>query len=99
VTGPPAVAAERTRLAWRRTSLSALAVPLLAGAKVVIASPTTPRLLGVAAMTVAWLGIAAVAHPRMQSLRRGSPVAAMRTPALVALWVTAFAMLGTLLIA
>jgi uncharacterized membrane protein YidH (DUF202 family) len=91
-------AAERTHLSWRRTVLSGLAVVLLAASKVVLTAPRPVGGLIVWFMILSWLAIGLIARRRMASLRAGRPVLINRSPAVVALLVTAVALLAALLL-
>ena len=102
-------AAERTRLSWRRTTLSATTVVLVAairlalvrlGHPVGVASPARPALAGVAAalIAVAWVGLLAVAGRRVRQLDRGTSGPLRRTPGVLALLVAGCALLGILVI-
>jgi hypothetical protein len=90
-------AAERTRLAWRRTILSALAVVLLAASKVVVTSPrpATP-IIGI--MILSWLAIALIARRRAAALRGGRRAPIGTSPALLALLIVGYAVLAAILI-
>jgi hypothetical protein len=97
VTGPDVgLAAERTRLSWRRTTLSAAAVALLAAAHILGGHPTPTAVAAIAVMAIVWLVILAVAQRRISAL--GRRVTAGATPATVALLVTGYAALGLLVI-
>jgi hypothetical protein len=87
---------ERTRLAWRRTSLAALVVTAIAATRLVGPSPAS--LVVVPIMVGLWLVLARVAHVRMRSLRAG-PSTLVRAPVVVGLVVAAYAVVGLLLLA
>lgn len=88
----PGLQTERTRLAWRRTSLaaSAVAVLLLVAA---MRYPPGARALLVAATGGTWLAMVTLAHRRITALTRGVGPA-RRSPALLALLVLALVGLG-----
>ncbi|MEU3323167.1 DUF202 domain-containing protein [Streptomyces sp. NPDC006785] len=95
----PGLQPERTRLAWRRTTLTATVVALLAGRQALHSGATPAALVAVALSALAWLGFLTVAHRRVTVLRvarpeqlapRGALTAALCT---VALAVFAAAML------
>ncbi|MFD4018576.1 DUF202 domain-containing protein [Streptomyces sindenensis] len=95
----PGLQPERTRLAWRRTTLTATVVALLAGRQALHSGATPAALVGVALSALAWLGFLLVAHRRVSVLGvarpepfapRGALAAALCT---VALAVFAAAML------
>ncbi|NEA19618.1 DUF202 domain-containing protein, partial [Streptomyces halstedii] len=68
MTGPPrdpGLQPERTRLAWRRTTLSCTVVALLAVRQVVRGGADAAALTGLAAGLLAWLGFLRVAHRRV----------------------------------
>ncbi|MGW4629408.1 DUF202 domain-containing protein [Streptomyces rubiginosohelvolus] len=95
----PGLQPERTRLAWRRTTLTATVVALLAGRQALHSGATPAALVAVALSALAWLGFLLVAHRRVSVLGvarteqlapRGALTAALCT---VALAVFAAAML------
>ena len=90
-------AAERTLLSWRRTTLSAAAVALLAGARILSRPPDGIALAAAAVIAVVWLGILVTADRRIRSLRR-SPTGGHLSPAVLALLTAAYAVLGFLVI-
>ncbi|MFD4630451.1 DUF202 domain-containing protein [Streptomyces sp. NPDC058284] len=85
----PGLQPERTRLAWRRTTLSATVAAVLAARAVLHAGPTAPGLLSCALCLLLWLGFLAVAHRRMVALTARAPrtmtLRAARTAALCTL--------------
>jgi uncharacterized membrane protein YidH (DUF202 family) len=97
-------AVERTRLSWRRTSLSATAVVAIGIFRLVLPHPTARTAIGVAVIALAWLGVlaaverriarldASIRHPGVPSV--GTP---RRAPATIGLLV-ALAALGALLV-
>jgi uncharacterized membrane protein YidH (DUF202 family) len=100
-------AAERTRLSWRRTTLSATTVVLIAVIRLVlirfgreVGAPAQPGLALVAALLIglAWIGILAVAGRRVGQLDRGTSGPLRRTPGVLALLVCACGLLGILVI-
>ena len=102
-------ATERTRLAWRRTTLAATTVVLVAAIRLAlarvgppagVAAPARPGLAWVAAalIGVAWVGILAVGARRVGQLDRGTSGPLRRTPGILALLVAACALLGILVI-
>ncbi|GGU62429.1 DUF202 domain-containing protein [Streptomyces bacillaris] len=69
----PGLQPERTRLAWRRTTLSATVVALLAGRQALHSGATPAGLVAAALSAAAWLGFLAVAHRRVQRLGVARP--------------------------
>ncbi|MEN3607980.1 DUF202 domain-containing protein [Plantactinospora sp. ZYX-F-223] len=86
------LAAERTRLAWRRTVLAVGVVAVLT-ARLAVSNGTVGALVAVLA-GLGWLGVLAMTFPR-SSGRRGRPG---RTLPVIALATVGFAGLGLLLV-
>ncbi|WP_336321689.1 DUF202 domain-containing protein [Streptomyces lavendofoliae] len=98
VSGPavvrdPGLQPERTRLAWRRTTLSATVGAVLAAKQAVHDDVTAAGLVGAGLSLLVWLVFLAVSHRRMVALGtarprpmtpRGAVVAAACTVALAA---------------
>ncbi|GAA3378199.1 DUF202 domain-containing protein [Streptomyces sannanensis] len=72
-TRDPGLQPERTRLAWRRTTLAFTVVAVLAGRQAVQFGVTAPGLMGLALTALAWLGFLGVAHLRIQQLSTPRP--------------------------
>ncbi|MGP4115459.1 DUF202 domain-containing protein [Streptomyces sp. 4N509B] len=67
----PGVQPERTRLAWRRTTLALTLVVVLAGRKVVMADHgTRVAVVGLALEALLWVAFLVVAHRRIRALDR-----------------------------
>ncbi|MFK8910838.1 DUF202 domain-containing protein [Streptomyces sp. YS-3] len=66
----PGLQPERTRLAWRRTTLSCTVAAVLAAKQALRGGTTAVGLVTVALSGLVWLGFLAVAHRRIQSLSR-----------------------------
>ncbi|MEV5677302.1 MULTISPECIES: DUF202 domain-containing protein [unclassified Streptomyces] len=76
MTGPPrdpGLQPERTRLAWRRTTLSCTVVALLAGRQALHAGATPAAVVAVALSALAWLGFLRVAHRRVLGMDVARP--------------------------
>ncbi|MER7933697.1 MULTISPECIES: DUF202 domain-containing protein [unclassified Streptomyces] len=73
----PGLQPERTRLAWRRTTLSATVAALLAAKTALHGSTSVGGVLACAACCVLWLGFLLVANRRIRALE-----ATARPPAL-----------------
>ncbi|MET9428241.1 MULTISPECIES: DUF202 domain-containing protein [unclassified Streptomyces] len=89
----PGLQPERTRLAWRRTTLSATVAAVLAAKQAVHDETTAGGLVGAALSLLVWLAFLGVAHRRMRALGavrppslapRGALAAAACTVALAA---------------
>ncbi|MER8234450.1 DUF202 domain-containing protein [Streptomyces sp. NPDC094049] len=69
----PGLQPERTRLAWRRTTLSCTVVAVLA-VKLGVQDGTTPLgVAGFALSALVWIAFLAVAHRRIRSLSAARP--------------------------
>jgi uncharacterized membrane protein YidH (DUF202 family) len=94
----PGLQAERTRLAWRRTTLAATAVALIAVSAVVVDGPTPRALVAVAILAGAWVTLVVVAQRRIDALGGRLTSGAGHSPAVVTLLVTGYALLAAILI-
>lgn len=70
---------ERTRLAWRRTVLTATAVTLLAARQALLADSPEVRALATALVMLLWLVVLVVAARRIATLDRPETPAALST--------------------
>ena len=94
----PGASAERTRLAWRRTGLSATAVALLAARPAFTPGASTGTLLAAAAAMAGWATLIALAYRRARGLKSWPPRPGRRTIFAYAASTVAFAVLGTVLV-
>ncbi|WP_329122471.1 DUF202 domain-containing protein [Streptomyces sp. NBC_01353] len=69
----PGLQPERTRLAWRRTTLTYTIAAVLAAKSVIRDEITAAGVAGAALAVLAWLGFLAVAHRRIQALDAARP--------------------------
>jgi hypothetical protein len=90
----PGASAERTRLAWRRTGLSAAAVALLTVRPAFAPGAGPAAWLVAAASMIAWAGVVGVALHRALELRTRFPGPAPRAIRGYAVLVAALALLG-----
>ncbi len=95
---PAGLQAERTRLSWRRTTLAATTVALLAAAAAIVDRPTPHGVAAAALIALAWLAILVIAQRRIDALGRGVTATLGRWPAVLAMLVTAYAVLSAVLI-
>ena len=96
--GAPDDSAQRTRLAWRRTSLAATVVGLLAARPAFVPRPGAAVLLLAAAGMVCWVVLLALTYRRTRGLA-ASPPAPGRASIPAFAWITVgFAVLGGLVV-
>ncbi|MFE5091090.1 DUF202 domain-containing protein [Streptomyces sp. NPDC056638] len=69
----PGLQPERTRLAWRRTTLSCTVVALLAVKQALHRGAGPAGLVAVALSALAWLGFLLVAHRRVLGMETARP--------------------------
>lgn len=69
----PGLQPERTRLAWRRTTLSCTVVALLAGRQALHGGATGSALIALSLSALAWLGFLRVAHRRVTGMEPARP--------------------------
>ncbi|WP_372499192.1 DUF202 domain-containing protein [Streptomyces somaliensis] len=79
----PGLQPERTRLAWRRTTLSCTVAAVLAARQTVHGGATTAGALGAGLSLLVWVAFLAVAQRRIAALGPGRP-RALGVPAAVA---------------
>jgi uncharacterized membrane protein YidH (DUF202 family) len=90
--------AERTRLAWRRTGLSATAVALLAARPAVRPHAGVVTILVTAAMTAGWAALIALAYRRTRAHQVYPPRRSHRSIRLYAMITVALALIGGLVV-
>ncbi|MGI5256928.1 DUF202 domain-containing protein [Streptomyces angustmyceticus] len=70
----PGLQPERTRLAWRRTTLSATAVAVLAARQLLRSAAPGAAEVALTVLTgLLWTGFVALAHRRMRAMATGRP--------------------------
>jgi len=98
----PGLQPERTQLAWRRTTLAATTVTLLAAGVVVRHNATAVRLLALAIIAGVWLAILALSQRRISALSKANattaPARVTGKPARLALLVVGLAMVSVLVV-
>ncbi|WP_051794529.1 DUF202 domain-containing protein [Streptomyces sp. NRRL S-87] len=85
----PGLQPERTRLAWRRTTLTCTAVAVLAVKQALHAAGSPVAVAGTASIALLWVGFLAVAHRRIRALAAPRPVLLSARSALAAALVCA----------
>ncbi|WP_019885047.1 DUF202 domain-containing protein [Streptomyces purpureus] len=80
----PGLQPERTRLAWRRTTLSATVAGVLAAKQAIHDEVTAAGLVGAALCVLVWVGFLRVAHRRIVGLGTARPAALTPRAAVVA---------------
>jgi len=94
----PGASRERTRLAWRRTGLSAAAVGLLA-VRPALHPDAGPAAIVLAALTMAgWSAMVAVAYRRARGLNRPDPAPVRRAVLGYAALTVGIAVIGGLVV-
>lgn len=69
----PGLQPERTRLAWRRTTLACTVAAVLAARQAIHNGGTATGLTGTALIALVWLGFLGVAHRRVLTLEAARP--------------------------
>jgi uncharacterized membrane protein YidH (DUF202 family) len=90
--------AERTRMAWRRTGLSAAAVALLAVRPAFAPHPGVATVLVTAAGMAGWAALMALAYRRARGLEARPPRPGHRTVIAYALITVGFALISGLVV-
>ncbi|MEU8523482.1 DUF202 domain-containing protein [Streptomyces sp. NBC_01216] len=80
----PGLQPERTRLAWRRTTLTCTVVAVLAAKAAIHDEITAVGVAGAAGAALVWVGFLAVAQRRIRDLDAAEPRALSRRGALLA---------------
>lgn len=87
-------ALQRTRLAWRRTTLSAAIAGLLLLAGVLPGSSIVAAAAVGLVVTLSWFALLLIAYRRIRTVSVGSATTLTRSPAAVGLLVAGFALIG-----
>lgn len=90
--------AERTRLAWRRTTLAVTLSVLLIGRLAFHDGLDALSALGLALALVAWIALMWLTHRRIQAMAHRVPVAIGRTLPVVAMAMVLFAAIGVAMV-
>ena len=100
MTTPPGLQAERTRLAWRRTTLAGAALVVLALTRTLIGGGQRLDIVATSGLALLWLATLAVAHRRLRALAATptDPRTVARAPATLALLVVASTVAAALLV-
>jgi hypothetical protein len=94
----PGASAERTRLAWRRTGLSATAVALLAARPAFAPHAGSGTYLAAAAAMAGWAALVGLAYRRGRGLGARPPQPGRRVITAYAAITVTLAVLGTVLV-
>lgn len=98
MTTDPGASAERTRLAWRRTGLSAAVVALLAARPAFTPGVGPGTYLAAAAALAGWAALVGLGYRRARGLAADPPLPGQRTITAYAAITVAFALLGSVLV-
>ncbi|MER0241797.1 DUF202 domain-containing protein [Streptomyces sp. HSW2009] len=82
----PGLQPERTRMAWRRTTLACAVVAVLAGRQALVGGDRPVAVLALAAIGLLWLALLAVAHRRIRLLAAPRPPVLSPRAAAAAAW-------------
>ena len=96
--GDPGASAERTRLAWRRTGLSASVAGLLAVRPALAPEEGGARILLAAAAMACWTALIAVAYRRARGLAARPPRPGGRAVTVYAAVTVTLAVIGALVV-
>ncbi|GGZ07104.1 DUF202 domain-containing protein [Streptomyces poonensis] len=95
----PGLQPERTRLAWRRTTLACTVAAVLAAKTALAGGPSVTRVVMCAVCAALWLGFLAVAQSRIRALAAPRPAALTpRTAGAAALCTVALAVCAAALV-
>jgi hypothetical protein len=96
--GADGASAERTRLAWRRTTLAGTAVTLLTIRLAARGDVTALRVLAIVAAAIGWFALMTITQRRIGAMAADQPSRVGRTLTATALVIVGFAILGLALI-
>jgi uncharacterized membrane protein YidH (DUF202 family) len=96
---PGETQAERTRLAWRRTTLAVTLAVLLIGRLAIHDGLDALSALGLSAALASWVAFMWLTHRRIQAMAQRAPAAIGRTLPAVGVAMVVFAVIGIVLVA
>lgn len=82
----PGLQPERTRMAWRRTTLTCAVAAVLAGRQALIGGPRPVAVLALALIALVWLALLTAAQRRIRALAAPRPPALGPRAAVAAAW-------------
>lgn len=94
VSSPPETQIDRTRLSWRRTTLTATVVVALAVQELIDRGPQWQRIVALVSLLVGWLGLVLLAERRIADMVDRGQTQAGRRPGVTVVLILLIAIAG-----